>query len=90
MFALLEAVLKKLEDQLTFEDVILFVDFFFDVFDDVFEFLLRFEEENSGLREWYFLMVLLSRSLVELLAVLSFYICARFMISAHRWSFDRY
>ncbi len=90
MFTLLEAVLKKLEDQLTFEDVILFVDFFFNVFHDILELLLRFEEENSGLRGKYFLIVLLSRSLVELLAVLSFYICARFMISAHRWPFDRY
>jgi hypothetical protein len=70
--------------------VILFVDFVFDVFDNILELLLRFEEENSGLKERYFLMVLLSRSLVELLAVLSFYICARFIISAHRWPFDRY
>ncbi len=70
--------------------MILFVDFVFDVFDNILELLLRFEEENSGLKERYFLMVLLSRSLVELLAVLSFYICARFIISAHRWPFDRY
>ncbi len=90
MLTLLEAIFEKLEDELTFEEVIFFVDFVFDVFHNVLQFLLGFEEENSGLRQRYFLMVLLSRSLVELFAVLSFYICARFMISAHRWLFDLY